>query len=122
MIVTVHTVIPQDGSTVWIAVGTDTETGATVTFGGDWRQMQGLAELVEEQGEVDAEVPDWALLTTVPAASELRAERKNQLAVTFGSRFGRQRGDDCDDTCTTDCGHCKGVHTDEARFGPEGRR
>ena len=40
-----------------------------------------------------------------------RQNRQNHLAVTFGSRFGRQRGDDCDDTCTTDCGHCKGNHS-----------
>jgi hypothetical protein len=50
------------------------------------------------------------------------AERQNQLAVTFGARFAwPRRGYACDDTCTTDCGHCKGVHTDEARFGPKGR-
>jgi hypothetical protein len=30
--------------------------------------MQGLAEMVEEQGEVNAEIEDWQILSTTPAA------------------------------------------------------
>lgn len=67
MIVTVHTVNAASGS-VWTAEGTDTETGATITFGGDWRPMRDLAEFVAEEGEIDAQIEDWQILSTFPAA------------------------------------------------------
>lgn len=65
MIVTVTEVEPAPGSTVWTASGIDEETGDHITFGGDWRAMEGLATLVGDVVEVD----DWQVLSRTPAST-----------------------------------------------------
>jgi hypothetical protein len=65
MQVLVKEVFPHPGGTVWVAEGTDTETGREVQFAGDWRPMRWIFEAVHTEGRDDviAEVPDWALLS-----------------------------------------------------------
>lgn len=62
MILTVSEVTPKPGSTVWEGYGTTAE-GTKVWFAGDWRAMEGLMLLVEDMGEVEAEVEDWQILS-----------------------------------------------------------
>jgi hypothetical protein len=63
----VDTVHASPGTTVWTAEGEDSETGERVVFGGDWRQMSGLLDAVENEGEVVAYVEDWQILGRVVA-------------------------------------------------------
>lgn len=67
MIVNVSEVEPQPGSTVWTGHGIEEETGDEITFAGDWRAMEGLMLLVEDVGEVPAEVEGWQVLSRVRA-------------------------------------------------------
>ena len=69
MIVEVHTVTHTAGQSVTNAEGTDPDTGDAVFFGGDWRPMQILAEIVEAEGPVLAEIEDWQITRITPAAS-----------------------------------------------------
>ena len=63
MIVNVTEAEPQPGSTVWTASGIEEESGDTIRFAGDWRAMEGLMLLVEDLGEVSAEVEGWQILS-----------------------------------------------------------
>ena len=54
--------VQYSGGTIATGSGTD-ERGRTVTFAGDWRPMQTLAEAVESEGEVEVYVPEWAVLS-----------------------------------------------------------
>lgn len=63
MIVNVTEVEPAPGSTVWVGYGTEEETGDEIKFAGDWRAMEGLALLVEDFGEIPAEVEGWQILS-----------------------------------------------------------
>jgi 2-iminoacetate synthase ThiH len=58
-----------DGGSVATATGTDTETGDTVVFAGDWRPMRDLASLLEEEGEIVCEVEEWQILRRTSAAA-----------------------------------------------------
>ena len=48
---------------VWAVTGT-ADDGSRVTFAGDARVMGGLLELVEQEGEFQAEVEPWQVLGT----------------------------------------------------------
>lgn len=69
MLIKVSEVITPDGSTIGIGRGTDPK-GRTVWFGGDWRPMVGLAQAVAEQGEVEASVDSWQLITNMSLICE----------------------------------------------------
>lgn len=60
--IVVDTVHARPGDTVWTAEGDDLRTGERVLFGGDWRQMSGLLDAVENAGEIVAYVEDWQIL------------------------------------------------------------
>lgn len=68
MNVTVDTVNPAPSamSTIITASGLN-EKGDRVTFGGDWRPMRDLAEIIEYEGEVECHVESWQVLSVVPA-------------------------------------------------------
>lgn len=63
MIVIVNEVEPAPGSTVWTAFGTEEESGDEIKFAGDWRSMEGLADLLELHGEIPCEVEGWQVLS-----------------------------------------------------------
>lgn len=62
MILTVTDVEIAPGQSVWTGTGIEEESGDVVIFAGDWRAMEGLMLLVEDFGEVEAEVEDWQIL------------------------------------------------------------
>jgi len=73
LIVLVDTVEPAPGQSVWSGEGTiqwedgvEIENGDRVRFAGDWRPMRGLAEAVEEHGEVAVELEGWQILSRTP--------------------------------------------------------
>ena len=57
----------ESQGTVVVATGTDVETGERVTFAGDHRVMGGLYAAVSEEGEIDAQVEAWQVLSRQPA-------------------------------------------------------
>jgi hypothetical protein len=66
--------------TVTRAVGT-TEDGSVVIFAGDWRPMRDLQAYVEEEGGVDVEVEDWAVLSVTSPDPDT-----NDDATIYGGR------------------------------------
>lgn len=62
MNVRVETINVPAGSTIGYGTGVDEDTGAAVTFSGDWRPMYDLAVALAEGQEPVAEVPSWAVL------------------------------------------------------------
>jgi len=69
---------PQDS--IITASGLD-GYGNRVTFGGDHRPMLALAEMVEEQGEVECYVESWQVLSVVKAEPEPEPTNPNQPAM-----------------------------------------
>ena len=58
--------VENHGSIVRITGTAD--NGDRVTFAGDTRAMNGMAEFVEELGDVVVDVEDWQILSTTNAA------------------------------------------------------
>lgn len=54
--------VQYDGGTIAIGIGTNVETDKPVRFGGDWRPMSHLAEVIEAEGPVEVEVESWQVL------------------------------------------------------------
>jgi hypothetical protein len=53
--------VDYSGGSVAVGHGVD-EAGNLVRFAGDWRPMVAIAEALAEEGEVEADVPEWAFI------------------------------------------------------------
>lgn len=63
----VETVVVRMGDTVGIAVGrSDSDPGIAFVFGGDARMMVDLGNaMVEADGSIEVDVPEWAILDRI---------------------------------------------------------
>lgn len=56
--------LASDQGSVVVFSGYDSETNRGHTFAVDHRMAQGLVDLLNEEGEVDCDVPEWAVLSS----------------------------------------------------------